>query len=102
MVGTYEGSVVFTNGATTTETLTITRQKNGIFFGTTSQTNGANGIVKGSITRAGKVHFIDHGTLVKFVSTGNGVFANNTLTITVHAAQGGTNLKGVMTLNKVA
>jgi hypothetical protein len=103
LVGRYDGTAIFTNGASTAETLTITKQqKNGSFVGNTTQTNGANGKVTGFVTRLKKVHFVDRGTLVKFVSVGNGTFANGVLTIKFVAVQARHTLRGTLTLINVA
>ena len=102
IVGTYQGTAVFTNGATMAETLMITKQKNGVFAGNTMQANGANGKVTGTVSRLKKIHFVDRGTAVRFVSIGNGTIANGTITIKFVAAQGGHALRGTLTVTNVA
>ena len=100
VVGVYQGSAVFLNGAVSAETLTVVKQKNGIFSGATTQVNGANGKLVGTISRTGKVHIVDRGTRVKFLSVGSGTFANNTFAIRFLAVQGKLRLAGTLTLSK--
>jgi len=101
VVGTYQGPAVTTTGASVIETLVISKQKNGVFSGATSQANGVSGKFTGTITRTGKVHEVDRGTTVRYVSLGSGTFANNGFVIKYHATFGKQHLTGTLTLSLV-
>jgi hypothetical protein len=101
LVSVYEGTILFSTGATDSLTLYVTKQRGGAFAGQTSQDSGPIGHLTGTVTRAGKVHFTDHGFNVKFVSTSSGTYSNNTLDLTFHTVEKKLHFSGSMVLNRL-
>jgi hypothetical protein len=101
LVSVYEGTISYTTGATDSITLYVTKQRGSAFVGETSQGSGSIGHLTGTITRAGKVHFSDHGFNVKFVSTGSGTYSNNTLDLTFRTVEKKLHFSGTVVLNRL-
>jgi hypothetical protein len=101
LVSVFQGTISYTTGASDSVTLSVTKQVGGAFVGETAQGSGSIGRLTGTVTRAGKVHFVDHGFNVKFVSTGSGTFAGNTLELTFHTVEKKQHFSGTVVLNRL-
>jgi len=101
LVSVFQGTIFYTTGATDSVTLSVTKQVGGAFAGETAQGSGSIGHLTGTVTRAGKVHFVDHGFNVKFVSTGSGTFADNTLDLTFRTVEKKEHFSGTVVLNRL-